>query len=75
MDNQAHGRGAKARPAKAAGTKTKVEIAVPALGQKTPVSIGCKHGFVRCFFLTSAATDHRAQPPGLFDPANPASEV
>ena len=39
---------AKARPAKADGTKARVEIAIPMFGYKTHVSIDRKHGFVVC---------------------------
>ena len=52
---------AKARPAKADGTKAKVEIAVPIFGDMSHVSIDRKHGFVRRFTVTSAAAHDGAQ--------------
>jgi len=66
---------AKARPAKADGTKAKVEIAVPMFGYKTHVSIDAKHGFVRRFAVTSAVAHDGAQLANVLDPANTASDV
>ena len=66
---------AKARPAKADGTKAKVEIAVPMFGYKTHVSIDRKHGFVWRFAVTSAAAHDGAQLAHVLDPATTASEV
>ena len=66
---------AKARPAKADGTKARVEIAIPMFGYKTHVSIDRKHGFVRRFTVTSAAAHDGAQLANVLDPANTASDV
>ena len=66
---------AKARPAKADGTKAKVEIAVPMFGYKTHVSIDRKHGFVRRFTVTSAAAHDGAQLANVLDATNTASDV
>ncbi len=66
---------AKARPAKADGTKAKVEIAIPVFGYKTHVSIDRKHGFVRRFTVTSAAAHDGTQLANVLDAASTASEV
>jgi IS5 family transposase len=66
---------AKARAAKADGTKAKIEIAVPIFGYKAHVSIDRRHGFVRCFTVTSAAAHDEAQLANLLDMTNTASEV
>ncbi|CAM2783814.1 IS5 family transposase ISMex35 [Methylobacterium mesophilicum] len=66
---------AKARPAKADGTKGKVEIVIPMFGYETHASIDRKHGFVRRFTVTSAAAHEGAQLANFLDPANTASDV
>ncbi|KQO42488.1 hypothetical protein ASF08_12855 [Methylobacterium sp. Leaf85] len=66
---------AKARSAKADGTKAKVEIAVPMSGYKTHVLIDRKHGFVRRFTVTSAAAHDGVQLANVLDPANTASNA
>ena len=66
---------AKARAAKADGTKARVAIAVPMFGYKTHVSIDRKHGFIRHFTVTGAAAHDGAQMPNVLDPANTASDV
>ncbi len=66
---------ARARPAKTAGTKAKVEIAIPVFGYKTHVSIDRRHGFVRRFSVTSAAAHDGAQLANVLDATNTASDV
>lgn len=66
---------AKARTAKADGTRAKVEIAIPVFGYKTHVSIDRRHGFVRRFAVTNAAAHDGAQLANVLDLANTASEV
>ncbi|MGU3286226.1 hypothetical protein [Methylobacterium mesophilicum] len=66
---------AKARPARADGAQTEVDIAIPVFGDMSHVSIDHKYGFVRRFTDTSAAAHHAAQLANILDPANTASEV
>ena len=66
---------AKARAAKADGTKAKVEIAIPVFGYKTHVSIDRRHGFVRRFAVTSAAAHDGARLAAVLDKTNTASDV
>jgi len=68
-------RWAKARPAKADGTKAKVEIAIPMFGDMSHVSIDCKHGFIRRFAVSSAAARDGAQLANVLDATNTASDV
>jgi IS5 family transposase len=66
---------AKARKAKADGSKAKVEIAIPVFGYKNHVSIDRAHGFVRKFTVTSAAAHDGAQLGAVLDKTNTASSV
>jgi IS5 family transposase len=66
---------AKARKAKADGSKAKVEIAIPVFGYKNHVSIDRAHGFVRKFTVTSAAAHDGAQLGAVLDKTNTASSA
>jgi IS5 family transposase len=56
-------------------SKAKVEIAIPVFGYKTHISIDRRHGFVRRFTVTSAASHDGPQLANVLDPANTASDV
>ncbi len=66
---------AKARKAKADGTKAKVEIAIPVFGYKNHVSIDRAHGFIRRFVVTDAAAHDGARLAAVLDKTNTASSV
>ena len=66
---------AKARSAKADGTKAKVEIAIPVFGYKNHVSIDRAHGFIRRFAVTDAAAHDGARLAAVLDKTNTASDV
>lgn len=52
-----------------AGTRAKVEIAIPAFGDKNQVSIDRAHGFIRKFTVISAAAHDGAQLKAVFNKA------
>lgn len=66
---------AKARKARADGTKAKLEIAIPVFGYKNHISIDRAHGFVRRFTVTAASSHDGAQLVAVLDKSNTASAV